>query len=785
MTDERVRIVGIDDRAIDTIGQWPWGRDILADGIIDIAEFGADRILLDIELSEQSALLVDRPVLAEILATESDVLSIAELSTLFVDRDAYLAAAISTVDRLYLPMVIDDRDGVGERAPLDAIRDAAAGSGFSNLLIDLDGVSRRIEPLRRLDSGEVRVQLGLSLLGARPAEAITPDDFTADGRITTSEIEFAFDDATTRTFPLDREGRLLVRWPRQSFEESYRSVSWASLREYRAAYEDLEFNLRLMEQAGYIPPRHEAVLQTATLAEATIQEAFATERPAIFSEYRQLRQAFVALAGSFLNGSAEDEILAELDNALSSGDLPPAVAAQLEEVRSDVAAIFTATRGVYAEVLRLRTYLAAFLEDSIALVGYTATSTTDLGVTPFDESFPNVGLHAAVISMTGDVVDLDQAGPWTALIIGVAWAVLLGLAIRSSSEGIVLPIGLIGSVAPLLAGALVFALTHLYVPMLTLTLPGFFLALTSLGVRYLRSIRDRRFIQTTFEHYLAPEVIHDLIEDPNLVGVGGREDRLTALFTDVRDFSRLAEILSTAELVDLLNTYLTEMSEVILDQQGTIDKYEGDAIMAFFGAPVRYDDHAEHACHAAIRMKKVEAVLNDRLVKSGASPSPLISRIGINTGDMIVGNLGTTHRINYTVMGHEVNLAARLEGVNKQYGTLICISENTERELGEGFLVRKMDRVRVKGMDRAIRLFELLGYQTESTAPQREALELFDAALDDFEHRRWKTAGDRFETVLRIYPDDGPAKLFLDRCKRFETDAPRESWDGVMTLSQK
>jgi adenylate cyclase len=228
------------------------------------------------------------------------------------------------------------------------------------------------------------------------------------------------------------------------------------------------------------------------------------------------------------------------------------------------------------------------------------------------------------------------------------------------------------------------------------------------------------------------------------------------------------------------------MSDVIMDRGGTIDKYEGDAIISFFGAPIALDNHAEQAALAALQMKKLEALLNNRFIKQGLSPAPLTTRIGINTGPMIVGNLGTVRRMNYTVMGHNVNLAARLEGINKSYGTSICVSEETKDALDEErFLLRRMDRVRAVGMDRPVRLYELVGLYEESTAPLREALTIFEKGLDQFEAREWERARDHFSTVLRIFPDDGPATLFRRRCEKFLETPPRETWDGVLSLAEK
>jgi adenylate cyclase len=237
--------------------------------------------------------------------------------------------------------------------------------------------------------------------------------------------------------------------------------------------------------------------------------------------------------------------------------------------------------------------------------------------------------------------------------------------------------------------------------------------------------------------------------------------------------------------VTLLNDYLSDMSDIILNERGTIDKFEGDAVVAFFGAPVDVPDHPRRACHAAVRMKKMEEVLNERFMREDLTPTPVLSRIGINTGQMLVGNLGTTRRMDYTILGHEANLASRLEGVNKQYGTWILLSERTYRRAGEGFLVRRLDRVRMVGIQQPVRLYELIGERSEETPMLKEALGLFEEGLAAFERRDWSTALRSFENVLRIYPGDGPASLFSGRCRTFIEREPSEQWDGVFNLNRK
>ena len=779
--DPRVRIIGIDDRAIDLVGQWPWSRSILADGLTTLAEFQPQAVLLDVEISERSPWLVQRREWERVQGEFPDLVPTATVRTVLTDRDQLLAESVAAVGGVTIPATIEDRDTLRLRRALPALRAAAAGEGFSNLAIDRDGVSRRVEVVRRID-GEPLYQLALETLGytlAAPGDV----EFGPDGRVLNRELTLSSGDEE-RTLPLTASGELLMRWPERPFADSFPQLSWATLIEYQQAMEDLVFNLRLMEQAGYVDQRSQSVIQTADAADQALRAARSRGSTALFDEYRRLRQAFVALAGGFLQGEAEDRILEDLAT-IAGDDAPQAVVEQIETVRSDVRATFSATREIYAEVDRLRAFLDERVPGSLSLVGYTATSTIDLGVTPFDESFPNLGLHASVISMMSNDDFIDQMPWYWSWTIGTVWMILVGIVVARRTGAASLVLAAVGMLFPPVAVVVVMNALRVYLPAVSLVLPTVVVTLAVLTYDYLNALRDRQVVRSTFEHYLAPEVISELVDHPDRLGVGGTEESLTAMFSDIARFSRVSEILGTAEVVSLLNEYLTEMSDVILDHRGTIDKYEGDAIMAFFGAPVRTAIHAEQACRAAIQMKKVEGLLNDRLVRSGAAPQPLVTRIGVNSGSMIVGNLGTTRRLNYTVMGPAVNLASRLEGVNKQYGTAICIGEGTRDLLPEGFLLRRMDRVRVKGTDQPVRLYELLGYREESSAPLREALDLFDRGLVDFEARRWQAAAQRFETVQRIYPDDGPAKLFLSRCQAFLKEEPRDTWDGVITLTRK
>jgi class 3 adenylate cyclase len=283
---------------------------------------------------------------------------------------------------------------------------------------------------------------------------------------------------------------------------------------------------------------------------------------------------------------------------------------------------------------------------------------------------------------------------------------------------------------------------------------------------------------------------------------------MTAIFTDIRSFSTISEALGDpGKLVELLNFYLTRMSDIVLQNGGTIDKYEGDAIIAFFGAPVYMEDHARRACRSAVLMHKAEDEINREAVERGLitsgvmealartgiikradDPRPLFTRLGINTGDMVVGNMGTPNKMDYTIMGDAVNLAARLEGINKQYNTGgILTSEYTRPKLGDEFILRPLSRVRVVGKNIPIRLYEILDIAAEAPPDLAEMVRQWEGAFTAYEGRNFAAAGNVFKAICLRNPADRPARLYLDRCAAYlKSPPPEDKWeDGVDNLTEK
>jgi class 3 adenylate cyclase len=302
---------------------------------------------------------------------------------------------------------------------------------------------------------------------------------------------------------------------------------------------------------------------------------------------------------------------------------------------------------------------------------------------------------------------------------------------------------------------------------------------------YVASNREKKFIRKAFSTYVSDDVVKEIIADPSRLKLGGIKRHMSAMFTDIQGFTSVSERLDPEDLVSLLNRYLTAMSDVILREKGTIDKYEGDAIIAFFGAPLDLEDHAVRACMSAVAIKRTEKELNKIILEEGLSSAPLLTRIGINTGSMVAGNMGTENKMNYTIMGNTVNLAARLEGVNKQYGTWVLAAESTVREAGNRFLTRRLDRVRVVGIKEPVRIYELVETMDAAKDREKELIGRFEKALDRFEEQDWAGAADDFRSLAGLFPEDNPARFYLSRCEDCLKNPPGADWDGVFNLAVK
>ncbi|MEE8351265.1 MAG: adenylate/guanylate cyclase domain-containing protein [Rhodospirillales bacterium] len=426
-----------------------------------------------------------------------------------------------------------------------------------------------------------------------------------------------------------------------------------------------------------------------------------------------------------------------------------------------------------------------FLKNKIVLVGATAVGIFDLRVTPFGTVFPGLEIHANVVDSILQN-DFLQKPAWSA-IFDIAAMLTAGLLL-----GIFLPrCGVVPGA--LLSGALfggyivlcqyLFSLKGLILNLVYPLLVVLIIYVAITAYRYLSEAKQKRFIKDAFSTYLAPSVVSQLIQSPDKLVLGGEKRIITAFFSDVQEFTSISENLTPHELVELLNEFLTEMTDVILDHKGTVDKFEGDAIIAFFGAPNPLVNQAEVACRACVDMQKRLAQLR---AKWATEQRPeLKMRIGMCTGPAVVGNMGSKSRMDYTMMGNTVNTAARLEGVNKVYGTFTMVADTTFDKVGNGVVGREIDAIIVLGKTEPVKVYELVGYPEDIDELLRTTLENYAQGLKAYRQQDWNQAIIFFNQALEATPNDGPSQTLLARCNQYKLDPPAADWNGAFSMLTK
>jgi adenylate cyclase len=287
----------------------------------------------------------------------------------------------------------------------------------------------------------------------------------------------------------------------------------------------------------------------------------------------------------------------------------------------------------------------------------------------------------------------------------------------------------------------------------------------------------------TFEHYVAQSVVKTMLEKGELPKFGGERKELTVLFSDIRSFTTFSEKYQPEVVVNQLSVYLTEMTDIIFKNNGTLDKFVGDEIMAIFGAPYFYENHALHACRTAIGMMQKLREIHHNWTRQNMAIFDI--GIGINTGKVIVGNLGSAQLFDYTVIGDEVNLGARLEGANKMYSTSIIISDATFQQVKGYVAARELDNVRVKGKNKPVQIYELLGIGALADREHDLLIDTYSKGIEKYRNREWYEALKLFRRILKIFPQDGPTRLYIQRSLNFITTPPPPNWDGVFIFSTK
>jgi len=431
-----------------------------------------------------------------------------------------------------------------------------------------------------------------------------------------------------------------------------------------------------------------------------------------------------------------------------------------------------------------RTKLEERFKDSLVLVGDNSTGVADIGQTTLGVEESLIKLHGATLNALLSQHFYPRASNLSAFLCLIVLCIVLVTATSILPPWCSYVTALGCLVTPLvitwfsMVSGWLFPVGSITGAM-TFIVAGHFLSLMW------KTTKENTFINDAFGKYLSPRVVHELKRNPTLLSLGGETRHLSILFSDIAGFTTISERLSPEELSRLINEYLTEMTQVILEEDGIIDKYQGDAIMAEFGAPIPNPIHADQAARSALRMQKRLRELRGEWESKGLPE--LTCRIGINTGDVILGNMGSSAVFDYTVLGDAVNLAARLEGANKLYGSGIMISESTLSALTPGvFVTRPLDLIKVKGKSAAVKVYELCGL-TESTISPTDAS--YNKAYTDGFHayleKRFSEAEAAFLTALQFRSNDPAADMMLARARELKATPLPSDWDGSVALTSK
>lgn len=738
-------------------------------------------------------------------------------------------AALEAVRRHSPRLMVDPRTSTITRTryfevPLAVLRDAARGFAYAQTVTDVDGARRRyplvyqyeetLFPSIALLMACDYLQVPVNTVEVWPGDRIRlPSAKLPSGAVHDIEV------------PIDARGSMNVNWAGR-WEDTFVRYPHIALRrawqreQRQALLEQIKALVAQDTSLARDPRALPGALAARGLGDpAASRAALGTWFQAVTIE-AALRpdltaQAFFQARGVKQPGEAQLEIFAQVARNNR-------VATLLEQQPGiSASALQAALPGETAQDLELsRQYVSARLVDGrvpasarplffypfigyhgrsitpedvagkVLFYGLTSTGSTDLSVTPFQGDYPMVGIYSNVFNTILNEAFIVRLPLWVRGVIIVAFGLLLSLLVPRLK--VLRGALLIGVVILAYAGAAFLAFAHLGLwlemigPLLILVVG--YLALTIYG--YVIKEKEKEFVQGAFGHYLSPAVVEQIMENPEMaMQLGGEERVMTAFFSDIAKFSTISECLTPAELVDFINGYLTEMCDIIEHHGGTIDKFEGDAIVAFFGAPMYYEDHARRGIRACIDQQHQLVELRRRWDQEKALPPRLAAlrerwrteglefvhvRMGLTSGPMVVGNMGSRNRANYTMMGDTVNLAARFESGQKIYGTGIMINDLLHEQVKDEVETRKLDVIQVVGKEAPVVAYEVLDRKGQLTPEKYQMLDLYNQGLAAYEAYQFAEARQLFARALEIDPHDGPSMLYVDRCEDFTTNPPRD-----------
>jgi len=437
----------------------------------------------------------------------------------------------------------------------------------------------------------------------------------------------------------------------------------------------------------------------------------------------------------------------------------------------------------------------SYWQGKTVLVGASLPGLMDLRNTPVQETFAGVEIHANVLLSLLDNEFILIKDKNTQLAVLILICVLLGGIVNIPKKPLyTIPVPFAGLII-----WVIFAYSEFLNSLVSweMVRPAIAIIGTFSSVflyNFFVVEKDKRFLKNSFGAYISPELIDKMYKDKEEPTLGGEEGYHTAFFTDIQSFSSFSEILTAPKLVELLNEYLTGLTDILIENKGTLDKYIGDAIVAFYGAPAPIKNHEYHACITALRMQDELKKLRDRWRSEGEKWPDIVhqmqNRIGINSGPMVTGNMGSNMRMNYTMMGDNVNIAARLEASAKQYGIYIQVADSTYQAVKDEFVWRDLDLVRVMGKKDPVKVYELLCEAGKLSPEMTKTLNAYNEALILYKSQDWDKAKKAFEAadlIENMFPGrkTNPSRIYIPRCDHWKNNPPGDDWDGVWTLTSK
>jgi class 3 adenylate cyclase/CHASE2 domain-containing sensor protein len=652
---------------------------------------------------------------------------------------------------------------------------AKATLGYADFPPDDDGVFRKMPLLTGWDGRGLTHQTLTAYalhLGVEPSKL----------RLENGRIQIG----SKRSIPVDAAGRISINWPmnrrhRWDDEETLLQLSVGELlklAEYDAFLLTKRYNLRvyvmhLDNQVGLgysgIDTCEEwlkGILQK--YANGQIDDAHTTEK---WFDNTRIPEALKHPR------AIEKRLQAEKTNRKTVNTSDPAVAtaATIITLQQEIA-------DLEAERDRAIARLKQRVEGKLCLIGETATASTDLKRTPVGAAVPGVTINLAAINTMLQGRFLTTPGLLTAAILTIVLAGGFSWVFQRTPAA--------WSFAAMAVGLLLIFYGHylalaqadiLASPVLPLAgVFACFLVITTR--RWWNDVREKQKVREVFQHYLHPAMVDRLTSQPELVRLGGEDAELSILFADIRGFSGIAEKLTAEQLQKYLNGFFTPMSRIAQDHDGTIDKYIGDEMMVFYGAPLPVEDHATQAALTALKM--IERLVDLRKEWSEQGLPDIRIGIGINTDIVRVGNFGSDDKFDYTVIGDGVNLASRLQGTTKQYGVQLIVGENTWKRLNEKIAGREIDRILVQGKLEPTRIFNLVGVKPLEESKQK-FLDQFNAGITAFQDHRWQDALALFHEAQQIDSEDRPTKIYIERCEKYMVTPPPADWSGVTIMTVK